>query len=184
MNVLGRILAGIVTVSTMVGAVALILMMLQIVVEVFLKNIISWPLPLTSIFVANYYMVIVAFLPLGLAEKLSRHISVELLFQYFSSRWQHWLGGCICLFAGIVSAGVAWQLWGEAMKRLRVGTFIVEQSISDMAKLFCASHRVRPSCAYPFLSNGDYRHRACKWARRRTSGGCERIQEGIDSYGK
>ena len=130
MNVLGRILAGIVTVSTMVGAVALILMMLQIVVDVFLKNIISWPLPLTSIFVANYYMVIVAFLPLGLAEKLSRHISVELLFQYFSSRWQHWLGGCICLFAGIVSAGVAWQLWGEAMKRLRVGTFIVEQSIS------------------------------------------------------
>ena len=130
MNVLGRILAGLVTASTMVGAVALILMMLQIVTDVFVKNIFSWPLPLTSIFVANYYMVIIAFLPLALAEKLNRHISVELLFQHFSPNWQRWVSGCVCLFSGIVSACIAWQLWGEALKRWQVGTFIVEQSIS------------------------------------------------------
>ncbi len=130
MKILGRIISSLVIASTMLGAVALILMMLQIVADVVFKNIFSWPLPLTSIFVANYYMVIVAFLPLALAEKLSRHISVELLFQHFSSTWKRWVGGCICLFAGVVSAGVAWQLWWEALKRFRAGTFIVEQSIS------------------------------------------------------
>ncbi|MFC3226254.1 TRAP transporter small permease [Marinibaculum pumilum] len=129
MTLLGRILSWAVTASTMVGAVAVILMMLQIVADVLLKNILSWPLPLTSIFVANYYMVIAAYLPLALTEKLARHISVEILFRYLSARWQRWVGGTVCLFAGIVAAGIAWELWFEAMKRARAGTFIVEQSI-------------------------------------------------------
>lgn len=129
MFVLGRLLSWLVTASTMVGAVAVILMMLQIVADVLLKNILSWPVPLTSIFVANYYMVIAAYLPIALTEKLSRHISVELLFRHFSARWQRWMGGAVCLFSGIVCAAIAWELWFEAMKRLRVGTFIVEQAI-------------------------------------------------------
>lgn len=130
MIALGRMLSWLVTASTVVGAVAVILMMLQIVADVVLKNLVSWPLPLTSIFVANYYMVIAAFLPLALTEKLARHISVELLFRYFSARWQKWLGAVVCLFGGIVAAAIAWELWFEAMKRARVGTFIVEQSIA------------------------------------------------------
>lgn len=130
MNIFGRMIAVLVTASTILGAVALIVMMLQIVADIFLKNIFSWPLPLTSIFVANYYMVAVAFLPLAITEKLGKHISVELLFHHFSIHWQRWIGGMVCLFSCIVSTGLAWQLWGEAMKRFRVGTFIVEQSIS------------------------------------------------------
>ncbi len=130
MTALGRILAWLVTASTLVGAVAVVLMMLQIVADVASKNLLAWPLPLTSIFVANYYMVIAAFLPLALTEKLARHISVEVVFRHLSARWQAWLGGAVCLFGGIVAAAIAWELWFEAMKRARVGTFIVEQSIA------------------------------------------------------
>jgi len=130
MFALGRVLSWAVTASTLVGAVAVILMMLQIVADVLLKNLISWPIPLTSVFVANYYMVIVAYMPLALTERLSRHISVELLFRHLSARWQRWLGALVCLFAGTVAAAIAWELWFEAMKKARVGSFIVEQSLA------------------------------------------------------
>lgn len=130
MLLLGRFLSWLVTASTVVGAVAVILMMLQIVADVLLKNIISWPIPLTSVFVANYYMVIVAYLPLALTERLSRHISVELVFRHLSAQWQRWWGAVVCLVTGIITAGIAWELWFEAMKKARVGSYIVEQSLS------------------------------------------------------
>lgn len=130
MFVFGRLIAVLVTAATAVGAVAILLMMLQIVADVLLKNILSWPLPLTSIFVAHYYLVIAAFLPLALAEKLSRHISVELVFQHLGAAWKRWIGTVVCLFAGVVVAGLAWELWVEAGKKARAATFIVEQSIS------------------------------------------------------
>lgn len=130
MFTLGRVLSWAVTASTLVGAVAVILMMLQIVADVLLKNILSWPIPLTSVFVANYYMVIVAYIPLALTERMSRHISVELLFRHLSAQAQRWLGALVCLFAGTVAACIAWELWFEAMKKARVGSFIVEQSLA------------------------------------------------------
>lgn len=125
-----RILSLLVTVSTLVGAVALGAMMLHIVVDVFLKNLLLRPIPLTSKFVANYYIVSVAFFPLALAAKLDRHISVELLFNHLSGRWRIACGATSFLFSSVVCAGVSWHLWFEALKRAKSGTFVVEQSIS------------------------------------------------------
>ncbi|MFV0475510.1 MAG: TRAP transporter small permease [Pikeienuella sp.] len=105
-------------------------MMLQIVADVLAKNLFSAPLPLTSIFVANYYMVFAAFAPLALAEKLNRHIAVELVWKNLAERPRRVVAAIACLASGIVCAGVAWQLWGEAMKKFRAGTLIVEQSVS------------------------------------------------------
>lgn len=130
MTVIGRALNWIVVASTLVGAAAVILMMLQIVADVLAKNLFSAPLPLTSIFVANYYMVAVAFAPLALAEKLNRHIAVELIFHKLRLSWRRAVGAVACLVSAVVAGGVAWQLWGEAMKKFNSGTMIVEQSIS------------------------------------------------------
>jgi len=123
----GRLLSWLVAASTMVGAVALVLMMLQIVFDVVLKNIIDRPIPATSVIVANYYMVVVAYLPIALCEKLDRHISVEIVFQYFSKRFARWLLGVIWLFSAIVAGGVTYQLWLEALKKYAVGAFVMEQ---------------------------------------------------------
>ncbi|WP_137389677.1 TRAP transporter small permease [Rhodoligotrophos defluvii] len=130
MRRLGRLLAGMVTAATVIGAVAVVLMMLQIVADVVVRVGLNWRLPITTIIVANYYMVIVTYLPLALAEKLNRNISVEILFNHLSARWQHALGAGVLLFSGAVSAGLAWQLWVEAMKKYRIGAFIVEHELS------------------------------------------------------
>lgn len=130
MTAIGRALNWIIVACTFMGAAAVILMMLQIVADVLAKNLFSAPLPLTSIFVANYYMVAVAFAPLALAEKLNRHIAVELVFHKLTMNWRRALGAVACLVSATVAGGVAWQLWGEAMKKFNSGTMIVEQSVS------------------------------------------------------
>lgn len=130
LSALQRVLSLLVTVSTLVGAVALGAMMLHIVVDVFLKNLFLSPIPLTTKFVANYYIVSVAFFPLALAGKLDRHISVELLFHRLSAPWRRVCGVFAFIFSSTICAGVSWHLWTEAMKRAASGTFVVEQSIS------------------------------------------------------
>ena len=55
MTLIGRLLGWLIVAATFLGAAAVILMMLQIVADVALKNLISWPIPLTSILVANYW---------------------------------------------------------------------------------------------------------------------------------
>lgn len=130
MTLFGRLLGWLIVAATFLGAAAVILMMLQIVADVALKNLIAWPIPLTSIFVANYYMLFVAFAPLALAEKLNRHISVELVFQHLSMGWKRALGGIISLVCGLGCAGIAWRLWNEAMKKFTSGTYIQELDIN------------------------------------------------------
>lgn len=130
MAVVARLLSGLVTASAVVGAVAVILMMLQIVADVLVRGLFNWRLPLTTIIVANYYMIVVAYLPIALAETLNRNISVEILFNRFSPRWQHVMAAGTFLFSGIVCAGITWELWMEASRKARTGAFIVEHSVS------------------------------------------------------
>ena len=130
MTLIGRLLGWLTALSTLLGAVAVVLMMVQNVADVVLKNLFNRPIPLTSALVAHWYMVAAAFLPLALAEKLNRHIAVEILFLRFGAQVRRWLGALVCLAAAVISGGVAFHLWGEAMKRMRTGTFLVEQSIS------------------------------------------------------
>lgn len=126
MHALGRLLNRIANGAALLGALAIILMMLQIVADVVVKNIWTSPVPMTSTLVANWYMVAAAFLPLGMAELLDRHISVELVFQQLGRRWKRRIGGLACLFGCIVCLCMVRPLWFEALKRLDAQTFVVE----------------------------------------------------------
>lgn len=129
MTALGRVLAWIVAASTMIGAAAVVLMMLQIVADVLLKNIFAWPIPATSLIVSHYYMVIVAYLPVALSEKLNGHISVEVAFRHFSERWQKLVIGCVWLVSALVAGGIAHRLWFEALKKMAVEANVLESGI-------------------------------------------------------
>ncbi|MEQ8739490.1 MAG: TRAP transporter small permease [Hoeflea sp.] len=129
MNALGRLLAWIVAASTMVGAAAVILMMLQIVADVLLKNLVNAPIPATSLIVSHYYMVIVAYLPVALSEKLNSHISVEIVFRHFSERWQKFVIGIVWLVSALVAGGIAHRLWFEALKKLAVEANVLESGL-------------------------------------------------------
>lgn len=129
MKALGRVLSWLVAASTMIGAAAVMLMMLQIVADVLLKNLFNWPIPATSLIVSHYYMVIVAYLPVALSEKLNGHISVEVVFRQFSERWQKLVIGAVWLVSAVVTGGIAHRLWFESLKKFSVDANILESGL-------------------------------------------------------
>jgi len=129
MLALGRVLSWAVAASMMIGAAAVVLMMLQIVADVLLKNLFAWPIPATSLIVSHYYMVIVAYIPIALSEKLNGHIAVEVLFRRFGSQWQRFLMGIIWLVSAIVAGGIAHRLWFDAVKKFNVDANVLEAGL-------------------------------------------------------
>lgn len=126
MNRIGRITGLLVTLSTVVGAAAVALMMLQIVLDVFCRNVFGIALPGTSASVTNYYMVIVAYMPLALAERTNSHITVEVVAQLLNERWRQWLIAFTWALAALVTGVAAYTLLGEAMKAYSFGSFVIE----------------------------------------------------------
>ena len=122
----GRLLALLVSASAVAGAAAIVLMMLQIVADVVMKNVFGRPIPLTTVFVANYYMVAAAYLPLALTEKLDRHISAELLVRHMAAAPGRWLRAAVHLAGALIAGAAAWELQVEAAKRFRSGTAVVD----------------------------------------------------------
>jgi TRAP-type C4-dicarboxylate transport system permease small subunit len=119
-----------VAVSTGVGAVILLLMMIQVVADVIASNVFKSPIPANSVVVTNYYMVAVVFLPIALAEMRDDNITVEIVYQIMSRKAKNWtmyfswalsLIVCSCL---IVSLSLA------AMKKMNSGAFVLEQEIN------------------------------------------------------
>ena len=125
----GRIIGFLVTLSTVLGAAAVLLMMFQIIFDVFLRNFFSRGVPGTTTLVTNYYMIIVAYVPLALAERMDSHIAVEVVSQLLSKRLRQWLIALTWALSGIVSGMVAWALWGEALKSYSYGSFVIEFNV-------------------------------------------------------
>lgn len=64
--------------TTIIGGTILILMVLQIVVDVFMRNIMGAGFPATAEVVSKYYMVIVSFLPIAFTECRRRHVEASI----------------------------------------------------------------------------------------------------------
>jgi len=120
-----RILDGAANLLAIVAGVALILMMLHIVVDVVLRAFVNRPLHATVEIVSTYYMVAVVFLPLALVERLNAHIVVELLTQHLPRRAQLLLMAVVALAAAAYFGAFAWQTWGDAVSKYRVGEVLL-----------------------------------------------------------
>ncbi len=128
MNRIGRIVSLLVTASTIIGAAAVLLMMVQIIINVTVRGLFSYPVPGTTTAVTSYYMVIVAFLPLALAERMNSHITVEVVAQMLAARPRQWLLALTWTLAAIVTGWVCYAEWGEAVKAFGYGSFTIEQN--------------------------------------------------------
>jgi TRAP-type C4-dicarboxylate transport system permease small subunit len=119
---------GVSRVISVIGVIAMALMVLHITVDVVCRFF-DIALPGTVAFVANYYMLFVAFLPLVVVERERSHIEVEVVAQNFSPRVQ----ALLRLFAWILAASLlgflGWEASHEAMRAYRARMFIIEQSI-------------------------------------------------------
>ncbi|MEC9432116.1 MAG: TRAP transporter small permease [Pseudomonadota bacterium] len=126
MRPIGRALRGAADLLALLGAVALVWMMVQVAADVALKNLVSLNAPFTQTLATKWAMVAAAFLPLALTEVLDRHISVEIAFQHFPPRARRIVGGAVCLYASVVTAALVWPMWTEALKRFAAGSFELE----------------------------------------------------------
>lgn len=129
MEIIGRILARMITAITWIGVLAIILMMMHITLDVAGKFLFNSPLPATISMVSNYYMVVVAFIPLALVEQRNGHISVEVVTEFFPMRTQYHLFSWTYLVSAAVFGVLTYKTWLEAMRTFNSGTFMVEQGV-------------------------------------------------------
>jgi TRAP-type C4-dicarboxylate transport system permease small subunit len=127
MHWLKRLLGRTIDATTLVGALAVMLMMLHITVDVVSKYLTGMPMPGTITVVSNYYMIVVAFLPLAYTERNNGHISVEVLVEHFRPAPKHLLNILTLVFTAIVFGMLTWQSVIEAGRSYRSGTFMIEQ---------------------------------------------------------
>lgn len=98
-----------------IGSAVLVLMALQIVIDVFMRNVMGAGFPATSELVSKYYMIAVSFLPIAYAELQRRHVEATI----FTDRLPKWsrnavffIGFCLSL---IVYALLFYGTTTEAM---------------------------------------------------------------------
>ena len=70
MFLIGRGLSYLVKTASLVGAICVVLMMLHVTADVVGRYLFNAPLPGTTVWVANYYMIIIVFLAIGVGAIL------------------------------------------------------------------------------------------------------------------
>ena len=127
---LGRLLSRITDVTTIVGGLAIALMMVHITLDIVCRFIFNTPIPGTITIVSNYYMVIAAFVPLAFAEQKDAHISVEVFTERLPGFIQRHLAGWCLLLSAIVFGLLTVRNWQEAIVKMNIGASIVQGDTS------------------------------------------------------
>ena len=76
---IGRVLSFLSSSASAIGALCVVLMMLHVTADVLGRFLFNAPLTGTIVIVAHFYMVILVFIALGVAEEKRAHISVEIV---------------------------------------------------------------------------------------------------------
>ncbi len=121
MNTLNRITGA---TTKIIGGAVLVLMALQIVVDVFMRNVVGAGFPATADLVSKYYMVLVSFLPVAYAELQRRHVEASVftdMMHKAARRWIYLLGFALSF---VVYALLAWGTFSEALKQTERGAYV------------------------------------------------------------
>lgn len=114
--------------GAVLGAAAILLMMVHVALDVVMRKLLGAPLPGTLAMVTNYYMVIAVFMPLALVERHRAHISVDVMMPILPAR----LGRCMRALSGLAAALfmalVAWRGWTDAVRDWQVSASQVQGS--------------------------------------------------------
>lgn len=108
----------------LLGAVAVVVMMLHISADVLARNLFRWSIPATADLVARYYMVTLAFLPLALLELKGGMISVELTEFMLSARAVRLSDAAMAILGAAVYGLLTWVTWRSGMQNMRSGTYV------------------------------------------------------------
>ena len=132
MFAIGRFLSRITNLISIIGGLAIALMMLHITADVAGRYFFNNPIPGTITIVSYYYMSIAAFIPLAFAEQKDAHISVEVITERLPAWMRNNLERFAMLCSLVVFSFLAVRTFGEAQGKYALGASIV-QGDSDIS---------------------------------------------------
>ncbi|MES2480643.1 MAG: TRAP transporter small permease [Pseudomonadota bacterium] len=126
MQTLGRLLSYLINGVTVLAGLSVALMMVHITADVISRYAFNYPLPGTITIVSNFYMVLVAFLPLAFVEQKGAHISVEVLTERFPPAVQRHLAAWLLPLSVAIFSVLTVRTWGEAMTKMEINAAVVQ----------------------------------------------------------
>lgn len=124
LNFAGRMSSGL----ALFGAIGILAMLVHVTSDVVVRQLFNTPIPATVEIVSRYYMVLIAFLPLGWAELRGDMISVEVfsgMFKGTSKRLQTAFVDILTTFAYSI---LAYTTWIIAVREFEIGSFVISLS--------------------------------------------------------
>lgn len=128
MFAIGRFLAFLSKTASLIGALCIVLMMLHVTADVAGRFLFNAPVPGTIVTVANYYMITLVFIAIGVAEEKRGHISVEFLTDMMPEGLQR----AFMILSGVLTVWVITVLmiggYSEAVKKTNTGATMEQGS--------------------------------------------------------
>ncbi|MEH6559843.1 MAG: TRAP transporter small permease [Marinobacter sp.] len=124
----GRFLSMVTNLMTVIGGLAIALMMLHITLDIASRYLFNSPIPGTISIVSYYYMVIAVFIPLAFAEQKNAHISVEVVTARLPMWMQRNLERLSFLLSTTVFSLLTVRTWEEAEKKRSFGASVIQGS--------------------------------------------------------
>jgi TRAP-type C4-dicarboxylate transport system permease small subunit len=118
------------TALAVIGAAAILALMLHIMADVVLRNSINQPVPATYEIVTNYYMVALAFVPLAWLERTGGMVSVEVINGFLGPRTRDFSDRLVALISTVIYSALAWVTFEASLKTFVSGTFVMAQSLA------------------------------------------------------
>jgi len=109
------------TALMVIGCVAIVLMMVNVMAEVIVRYFFNRSIPGTAEFVSGYYMVMVVFLPLAYLQLERGHVIIELFTQKASDRTKSWIDGIVYIICSGALAIYAYAGFNKAIEMTQRG---------------------------------------------------------------
>lgn len=114
--------------ASALGTACIVLMMLHVAADVTGRYFFNAPLPGTITVVAHYYMIVVVFIGLGVAERENAHIAVEIVSDLLPAALRRGLEGLAAAVSIFAFGLLAWRGAEEAFGKTAVGAAISQGS--------------------------------------------------------
>ena len=124
----GKVLSGLTRITSLLSTLCIVVMMLHVTADVIGRYVFNAPLPGTIVIVGHYYMIIVVFLALGVAEEKRAHISVEFLTDLFPQKVQTWISVLTGLITTAVFVVLTISGYSVAVKKTKAGASMEQGS--------------------------------------------------------
>ena len=115
MKAVGKTISWMTEGASGIAGILIVLMVIHVFLDVLMRFIFQTPIDATILYVSVFYMIGVAFFPLGSLEAKDNHISVELLVEKLPGRLQKILSVFALLVTSVVAATVAVRTGQEAL---------------------------------------------------------------------